>query len=133
MAKATRPKKKSPPRPSPKRTPPPKPDPRKKGPKKAGERRRNRGRASRVPSAPQPAPGGATPSARSGPRPPQPPGLSRNYHQRTLVVAAKTPQALQKAIDAAEELTRHGVKVECVNQPKTGAPWFTLTFMETKR
>ena len=49
------------------------------------------------------------------------------------MIAAKTPQALQKAIDAAEEQTRHGVKVECVRQPKTGAPWFTLTFMESKR
>lgn len=49
------------------------------------------------------------------------------------MVAARTPKDLQKAIDAAEERTRHGVKVECVHQPKTGTPWFTLTFMETKR
>ena len=49
------------------------------------------------------------------------------------MVADKTHQALQKAIEAAEERTRHGVKVECVCQPKTGAPWFTLTFMESKQ
>ena len=130
MAQATRRKKKSPPRPNPKRSPPPKPRPKKKAPKKKA--------GSRNPRSPHPTapPRGQRPGrrpARSEPKPPQPPQASRKFHQRTLVVAAKTPKALQKAIDAAEEQTRHGVKVECVFQPKTGTPWFTLTFMESKQ
>lgn len=130
MAKPTRRKKKSPPRPSPKRTPPPKPRAKKKAAKKKATSRSQR--------SPQPTarPRGQQPGRKPGkpePKPQRPPAPSRKFHQRTLVVAAKTPKALQKAIDAAEEQTRHGVKVECVFQPKTGTPWFTLTFMESKR
>jgi hypothetical protein len=57
--------------------------------------------------------------------------LIPRWRKRTRVLSAKTPKALQKAIDAAQAVASNGdVTVRCVYSPSRGVPWFTVTYME---
>lgn len=46
----------------------------------------------------------------------------------TKVVSARSSAALQREIDAVGEETVFGVAVECIYEPKKGAPWFMLRY-----
>jgi len=58
-------------------------------------------------------------------------GLVPRWRKKTLVVSTKTPQALQKTVDAAQAVASNGdVSVRCVYSPTRGVPWFTVAYME---
>ena len=58
-------------------------------------------------------------------------GLIPRWRKMTLVLSAKTPTVLQKAIDKVQAVASNGdVSVRCVYSPSRGVPWFTVAYME---